>query len=405
MLKESANRVFVKKLLKKEKQPALFGGKYRFSPYMACGHRCTYCDGRYEKYHVEGDFDRDVVARENTPELLEQEIQKLREPGPICISSGISDPYQPLEEQLQLTGKCAEILSRYEHPVIIHTKSALVLRDIDHWEKVHRKSSFTLMVSLTMTDDAIRSRLEPGASSVKDRLEALCEFSRRGMHTGILAMPFIPFLTDSVEQISELLNAVKLSGVQFAIPGILTLKTGRQKDFFLTFLNRQYPLLYEEIANLYSGEDLYGNPSPKYLESFFESSAAVWAGHGMDDLVPHRVFQGQFSLYDEFTVLLRDMITLYRRKGIDVARLKAGARKYSEWLLPRLTYYARKRSLNYRAINDELTAMAGSGALVQVIGNEKLAAFLADVASGAVLNYQTLELMGKQPEKAPEFSL
>ncbi len=186
----NTNFVTVKKLLKKENPAFPFGGKYRFSPYMACGHSCIYCDGRYEKYHVEGDFDRDIVVRENAPELLEKEIAKLREPGPICLSSGISDAYQPVEKELKITRQCAEILSQHKHPVVIHTKSSLVLRDIDYWEEVHNKSAFTLMISLTMSSDNIRKKLEPGASSVTEKLEAIKKFRSRGMNAGILAMPF-----------------------------------------------------------------------------------------------------------------------------------------------------------------------------------------------------------------------
>ncbi|MEA3266406.1 MAG: radical SAM protein, partial [Candidatus Fermentibacteria bacterium] len=252
--------VQVKKLLKKENPAFPFGGKYRFSPYMACGHRCTYCDGRYEKYHVEGDFDHDITVRENAPELLEKELHKLREPGPICISSGISDPYQPVEEQLGITGKCAEILSRFNHPVIVHTKSSMILRDIDHWEEVHRRSAFTLMISLTMADDSFRSRVEPGASSVEERLNTLAEFRKRGMNAGVLAMPFIPYLTDSRAQMAEFLKPLKKAGVQFAMPGLLTLKKGRQKDFFLDSFRKEYPDLIEKLAALYSNEDFYGSP-------------------------------------------------------------------------------------------------------------------------------------------------
>ncbi len=386
------NRIRVKRLLKKEKQPALFGGKYRFSPYMACGHQCTYCDGRYEKYHVEGDFDRDIVVRENAPELLEQELPRLREHGPVCISSGISDPYQPAEKHLEITRQCAEILSRFDHPTIIHTKSSLVLRDIDYWEKVHRKSAFTLMISLTMTDDGIRDRLEPGASPVEDRLKAIGEFRRRGMNAGILAMPFIPFLTDSTRQIGEFLAALNSVGAQFAIPGLLTLKKGRQKDYFLKELGKMYPHLSMKMSDLYSNEDYYGNPPSGILNSFYRTVEALWSENRMSDLVPHSVYQGQFSLYDEISILLRDMKTLYRKRGINISKLKIASQKYTLWLDKRRTYYARRRNLSYSALEEEIRILALSGELERIINNRKLSEFLCRVINGEVLNYRTLKL-------------
>lgn len=392
MLSCNLKRVCVKKLLKKENPAVPFGGKYRFSPYMACGHRCTYCDGRYEKYHVEGDFDHDITVRVNAPELLEKELQKLREPGPVCMSSGISDPYQPVEEQLQITRQCAEILSRFDHPVIIHTKSSTVLRDIDCWEEVHRKSAFTLMISLTMADDSIRSRLEPGASSVEDRLNTLKEFRKRGMNAGVLAMPFVPFLTDSREQMGEFLTVLKSAGVQFAMPGLLTLKQGRQKEFFLNTFKKQYPDIHGKIVELYSNEDFYGNPSSRYTKSFYSRIDTIWAEYVMDDLIPHSLFQGQFSLCDEISILLGDMIKLYRRRGINVTRLKTASRKFSRWLESRRTYYARRRNLKYPALDEELKAIAETNELEELLGNKKLAVFVQRVISGSVLNYQTLEL-------------
>ncbi len=67
---------------------------------MACGHGCAYCDGRAERYWVEGDFQRDIVARENIAELLRAELPRLRERAPIAVGSGISDAYQPVEEHV-----------------------------------------------------------------------------------------------------------------------------------------------------------------------------------------------------------------------------------------------------------------------------------------------------------------
>lgn len=386
----NANFVTVKKLLKKENPPFPFGGKYRFSPYMACAHRCIYCDGRYEKYHVEGDFNSDIVIRENAPELLEKELSKLREPGPICLSSGISDAYQPIEKSLSITRQCAEVLSKYNHPVIIHTKSSLVLRDIEYWEKVHNKSAFTLMISLTMTSDRSRSLLEPGASTVLSRLNAVKQFRSRGMNAGVLAMPFIPFITDTTEQLNEFLKLIKAYDTQFAMPGLLTLKKGRQKEYFLKAFKNAYSSDSVRLEKLYSNDDYYGNPSSEYLKSFYSKVENLWKVNEVDDLIPHIVYKGQFAFYDEIAILLKDMITLYRRKGTNVSRLKSASFKYSEWLSERRSYYARRRNLDYRQFEEEVKKQITSGAIEEVLGNKKLGIFLNEVLLGSVFNYSKL---------------
>jgi DNA repair photolyase len=140
MSEPNLKHISVKKLVRKNKLGSPFSGLYGFSPYMACSHACRYCDGRAERYHVEGDFDHDIVIRENAAERLRAELPRLREWGPICVSSGVSDPYQPIEKEKQLTRQCAEILAESNFPVIIHTKSALALNDLDLWHKLHQKA-------------------------------------------------------------------------------------------------------------------------------------------------------------------------------------------------------------------------------------------------------------------------
>ncbi len=384
------NRISVKKLLKKEKFAVPFGGKYRFSPYMACGHKCTYCDGRYEKYHVKGDFDHQITLRENAADLLEKELPKLREAGPICISSGISDAYQPVEENLKITRQCAEVLSQFNHPVIVHTKSALILRDIDYWQEVNKKSAFTLMISLTMTENHISDKLEPGASSVEDRLKTVSEFRKRGMNAGILAMPFIPYLTDSRPQLETLLSALNTTEAQFAMPALLTLKKGRQKDYFLKTFKDQFPEVFCKVVDLYSNENFYGEPPESYTRKFYQLNRKIWNDSAMDDLIPHEVFKGQFSLYDEIRILLKDMIILYRRKNIDVTPLRSAYSLYLEWLTPKKQYYARRSNLFYSSLEDEVKRLSDSQELSKIIDNKKLAEFIHSIIQGESFDYQTL---------------
>jgi DNA repair photolyase len=113
--------------------------KARFSPYRACEHACKYCDGRAEKYYVEGNFERDVVIRRNLPHLLHQELEKLREPTIVSIGSGVSDPYQPAEQDEMLMAKSAAILESMSIPATILTKSSLPLLDLEIWSSLNRK--------------------------------------------------------------------------------------------------------------------------------------------------------------------------------------------------------------------------------------------------------------------------
>ena len=231
-----------------------FVGKYSFSPYQACAHGCTYCDGRAERYWVDGEFDRDIVVRRNAADVLAREVPKLRERGIVFVGSGISDAYQPPEADERIMPACGRVLADHRLPVTILTKSSLIARDLDLWSEVNVAAGFVLMVSLVTLDDGLRAIVEPGASPVEARLETLRAFKARGCGVGAAAMPLLPFLTDSDAQLDALALALGQVGVDFVLVGGLTLRPGRQKTAFFDTLRRSFADLLPHYERLY-GED------------------------------------------------------------------------------------------------------------------------------------------------------
>ncbi len=55
--------------------------------YRGCGHGCLYCDGRAERYYVEGDFARNITVKRNAVELLDRELARVKEPGFVFLGS------------------------------------------------------------------------------------------------------------------------------------------------------------------------------------------------------------------------------------------------------------------------------------------------------------------------------
>ena len=94
-----------------------FVSKYGMNLYRGCEHACAYCDGRAEKYHVEGDFGRDIQVKQNAPDLLRKELGRLKERGMIFVGGGVCDAYQPAEQKYQLTRRCLEVILERGLPV------------------------------------------------------------------------------------------------------------------------------------------------------------------------------------------------------------------------------------------------------------------------------------------------
>jgi len=172
---------------------------YVVNPYTGCQHACSYCYARFMKRvtgHREpwGEF---VDVKINAPELLRKEITKKKRAG--VWVSGVCDPYQPLEAEYRLTRQCLEILARNDWPVIIQTRSPLVLRDMDI---IQDARDIEVGLSVTTADDAVRKLFEPNAPPIEDRIAALDTLHRAGIRTYAMIAPVLP----GAEGLAELLK-------------------------------------------------------------------------------------------------------------------------------------------------------------------------------------------------------
>lgn len=162
---------------------------YAVNPYVGCQHSCAYCYARFMRRfagHKEpwGTF---VDIRINAPEVLRHEIEK-KPCGRVWVS-GVCDPYQPLEAAYQLTRQSLEILIQGGWPMVVQTKSPLVLRDIDLFR---RTDKIEVGLSVTTADDAIRSLFEPNAPPIGERIKALGELHFAGIRTYAMIAPMLP---------------------------------------------------------------------------------------------------------------------------------------------------------------------------------------------------------------------
>jgi DNA repair photolyase len=363
-------------------------GKYRFSPYMACEHGCAYCDGRAERYYVEGEFDYDIVYRANAPDLLRTELPKLRERGFISLGSGVSDVYQPVEAELELTRNCLEILVEYPFPVTLMTKSRLALRDMDLWKRLAAGPGCMILTSLTFADDTIRQWVEPGASSVDDRLELLQAARNAGCHTGVLAMPLLPWITDTRESIEALYERIRTVTPDFIMPAGLTLRPGKQKNHFLSKLEIHRPELVADYKRIYHEDRPSGLSTHEYRESLHRRINDSVRREAIPFLVPHAVYAPKLNFYDSLQVLLSHMDELYASRGVATEPLQEGRSRYVRWLTEKKSWYNRRRSTSYSELDNDVQQAILSGELSEVIGNERMMDFIRKIsASEAIYDY------------------
>ena len=138
-------------------------------------------------------------------ELLEQALRSKRRRCVIGTGS-MSDPYMHCEEQLRLTRRCLQIILQYGFGAAIQTKSDRILQDIDLLDEINRSAKCVVQMTLTTYDDDLCGILEPNVCNTKRRIEVLEEMQKRGIPAVVWLTPILPFINDSRENITSILN-------------------------------------------------------------------------------------------------------------------------------------------------------------------------------------------------------
>ena len=282
--------------------------------YRGCEHACAYCDGRAEKYRVEGDFGRDIRVKTNAPELLRRELGRLKERGFIFVGGGVCDAYQPAEEVHRLTRRCLEAIAERGLPVHVLTKSALVERDLDLLARINEAAGAIVSCSFCSMDERVVQLFEPGCAPAAERLRILALAQERGIPTGAMLLPLIPLVSDSAASVEALVRGVKEAGVSFALSGGMTLKGGRQQQHFMRVLRGRYPELVDRYAALYPGHK-YGHATGETCQRVDLCCAGLLRQHRIPPRIPHRLFAGRVRRNVEVAMILSHMNYLLQLKG------------------------------------------------------------------------------------------
>lgn len=175
---------------------------YTLNPYSGCTFGCTYC---YAAFFSRSEGQKNtwgywVQVKENALELLTKFRKKPLENKSIYMSS-VTDPYQPIEKELELTRTLLqELLAFHRCRLVIQTRSPLVTRDIDLFKQFE-----TIQINMTVTTDSERVRkiFEPLCPSNKDRLIAIKEINNAKINTCITITPLLPI--DNAHSFAQML--------------------------------------------------------------------------------------------------------------------------------------------------------------------------------------------------------
>ena len=249
------------------------GGQYGMNIYRGCTHGCIYCDSRSRCYQFTHPFE-DIEVKQNAPELLSRALKSKRRKCMIGTGS-MSDPYMHCEESLRLTRRCLEIIYENGFGVAIQTKSDRILRDIDLLDEINRATKCVVQMTLTTYDDDICAIVEPNVCNTRRRIEVLCQMQERGIPTVVWLTPILPFINDTVENVTAILEECVRAGVRGVIDfGMgLTLREG-DREYYYAALDRHFPGMKERYIRRYGNAYVLTSPNAKELLDVFHKICA-----------------------------------------------------------------------------------------------------------------------------------
>ena len=248
------------------------GFKWSLNPYQGCAHACHYCFAR--RYHhfldlnPDEDFSGIIFVKLNAPEVLRRELSRPSWRHETVAVGTATDPYQPIEGKYRLTRRCLEVFCQKESPISLVTKGTMALRDLDLLAELSRKAGCTVCFSITTMDDTLKSRLEPGTSSPRKRLQVMEKLVLAGVDAGVLLAPIIPGITDDGANLTDVVRGAAEHGARFLEANVLHLKGGT-KEHFMGFLAEEYPRLMRPYQGLYTGPF-----APGHLEDSLQKQVA-----------------------------------------------------------------------------------------------------------------------------------
>jgi len=199
--------------------------RWTVNPYRGCEHACAACYARGSHEYLDLDpgdgFDRQIVVKREAPALLRAAFDQDSWRGATVTFSAVTDPYQPVEQALELTRRCLEVCLAYRNPVRVVTKSALAARDVELFAALAAEARCAIDVSVTFVDEAMCQALEPGAPPPAERFALIEQLARAGLSVGVMAAPIISGLNDA--QLIPVLERAAAAGATSACWALLRL--------------------------------------------------------------------------------------------------------------------------------------------------------------------------------------
>ena len=248
------HEVLCKSALNKIPAASMLPFTYTVNGYRGCAHACRYCFARPTHEYLElnpgGDFDSQIVVKTNLVDVLRRELGRRSWRRETVALGTNTDPYQRAEGRYALMPGIVGALADSGTPMSILTKGTLLRRDLDLIADAAQQVSVSVAISLAVGDPDLHRDIEPGTPSPQARLGLITAVRDAGLDCHVMVAPVLPYLTDSVEHLDDLLGQIAAAGATGVTVFGLHLRSST-RGVFMSWLARSHPELVAPYRQLY----------------------------------------------------------------------------------------------------------------------------------------------------------
>jgi DNA repair photolyase len=191
-----------------------------------CMHSCVYC---YARGFTDAPPEGEVHLYEDMPEKLERELDRKRKIPSWVSFSTASDPFQDVDEILQVTYVCMKLLLERGIGISFLTKGRVPDDFIELFSRFPDKVKARIgMVSL---NEEYKRLFEPYSAVAFLRLRNIRRLVEAGIDVSVRVDPVIPGITDSDESIERFIKAIRASGIRGVSVSSLVMRSSIMRLF------------------------------------------------------------------------------------------------------------------------------------------------------------------------------
>ncbi|ANN99685.1 Rv2578c family radical SAM protein [Mycobacteroides abscessus] len=248
------HEVLCKSALNKVPTVSMLPFRFTVNAFRGCAHACRYCFARptheYLEFDSGADFDNQIVVKTNLVPVLRKELGRKSWSRETVALGTNTDPYQRAEGRYQLMPGVIGALTDSGTPISILTKGTLLRRDLPLLAEAAGQVPVSLGISLAIGDEVLHREVESGVPSPQTRLALISAACEAGFQPHVMVAPVLPFLTDTVEHLDDLLGRIADAGAAGVTVFPLHLR-GTTRGWFMSWISHSHPELVGRYRELY----------------------------------------------------------------------------------------------------------------------------------------------------------